>query len=203
MVVCVVELFWVSGSAAGARDGQFENEAPMVYYLLFVVFVGVIELVAYTRTSAQTDHFRSVHAARQFVFDTRARAALKKVHVFLLGLFLMGYCCYAVLVLVWCLLGAIVNPVRFLVYAAGASTFLTFVATKLKLAISKYGSMKAAVFDTVAKVLANKGDAAETPAASAGAAAAPKDRSARAAFVMTLAGRPLRAAPRQASHRWR
>ena len=51
---------------------------------------------------------------------------------FLTGLFMCSWLGYATLVACWCLLGAIVNPEKYLPYAAGAATAATFIINKYR-----------------------------------------------------------------------
>ena len=64
---------------------------------------------------------------------------------FLMGIFLAIYAAFVIEVLIWCLLGAILNPEKFLAYAAGAGTLIAFVTSKVNQVKLGYVALVSAV----------------------------------------------------------
>ena len=122
---------------------------PLLFACVITVALGLMELIAFYLTSAPVAYMRRAHAPEVIVFDTAPRTALKVLHASALVGFLTGYCCSIAMVLVWCILGAIINPVRFLAYAAGASTFITFAAAKAAAAATLFDKFQASARSAV------------------------------------------------------
>lgn len=77
------------------------------------------------------------------------RKFISSIHQTFLGLFMIFYFALLVLFAVWTLLGAILNPAKFLPYAAGTATVLTTIAHGL----SKIKEMKGDLFEGVSKIV--------------------------------------------------
>ena len=62
--------------------------------------------------------------------QSKLKKFLANIQWILIFFLVLCYASYVGLVLMWLLLGAIINPNNFLVYASASLTFLTFISTK-------------------------------------------------------------------------
>jgi len=88
-------------------------------------FIGVslLELISYYATDFQnTGKYRTV--------KTLPKRILSFFYWALFNVFIAFYAIIATLFLIWCLLGAILNPSSFLPFASGSATFILFVKTQ-------------------------------------------------------------------------
>jgi hypothetical protein len=89
----------------------------------FYCFVAFIELLSYYATGYDNN-------GKYLIKRSKLKKTLFTTFFACLGAFLVVYSIFLVLVMVWAILGAVMNPSIFLPYAAAAGTLLIFVKMK-------------------------------------------------------------------------
>ena len=117
-------------------------------FIAFVLGVGVLELVSFYRTA----HFKPVRPRMMTVtIETRARRWLRKAHLGTLVVTTGSLFAYIIVVAVWFILGAILNPNKFLPYAAAAVTFVSTGLTRGRTLSNMYTSVQTKVMQIIQK----------------------------------------------------
>ena len=101
----------------------------MFFYLLWFValfyFIAFLELSSYYTVGYDNN-------GKFTIKKTFLKKLLSNLFLFLLALFTWLYVVMLVLVLSWSILGAIINPSKFLPYASASATFLMFIKSRLQ-----------------------------------------------------------------------
>ena len=132
------------------------NEVPVPQSLFITMgicggyfIVSLIELVSFYATDLMnTGKYRTE--------KTRCKQIQVTIYWVFFAIFAVIYAMLLTLFLVWCILGAILNPTAFLPYAAGAGTFILFVKSKYDKLKKLDETLKEIVFEFVQTKLQSK-----------------------------------------------
>lgn len=98
--------------------------AAMLIFTLILEAIFLLQLVSYYCTSLKISGVKRVK-------KTRCKAIIDGVFLFTTEALCFIYSLYFSLVLVWFILGAVLNPQEFLAYGTAAVTFYAFIGVKL------------------------------------------------------------------------
>ena len=96
----------------------------MLIVTLVIIGVSVFQLVSYYCTSLKISGAKRVR-------KTPCKACLDRSFLICIGILTFIYSLYFSLVLVWFILGAVLNPQEFLAYGTAAITFYAFIGSKM------------------------------------------------------------------------
>lgn len=96
----------------------------LLYFIAFFYFIAFLELSSYYTNGYDNN-------GKFTIKKTFLKKFVSNTFLLLLAIFTWAYMMMMVLILSWSILGAIINPSKFLPYASASSTFLFFIKSRL------------------------------------------------------------------------
>ena len=110
-------MWWVITGTSAIMQG-------MIIVTLTIQAISIFQLVSYYCTSLKISGAKRIK-------KTRCKAIIDGSFLLCIGILTFIYSLYFSLVLVWFILGAVLNPQEFLAYGTAAVTFYAFVGAKM------------------------------------------------------------------------